>query len=55
MMEEVQKQIDAWLQQGVIRKSSSPFAFPLVIVRRNGKIRVCCDFRVLNDMTEPYL
>jgi hypothetical protein len=54
MIEEVQKQIDAWLQQGVIRKSSSPFAFPLVIVKRNGKIRVCCDFRVLNDMTEPY-
>lgn len=54
MMIEVQKQIDSWLHQGVIRKSSSPFAFPLVIVKRNGKIRVCCDFRILNDMTEPY-
>ena len=54
MMREVQKQIDAWLHQGVIKKSSSPFAFSLVIVKRNGKIRVCCDFRILNDMTEPY-
>jgi hypothetical protein len=56
MLIEVQKQIAALLAQGVIRKSSSPFAFPIVLARRPGsdKIRVCCDFRLLNEMTEPY-
>ena len=56
MLVEVQKQIAALLAQGVIRKSSSPFAFPIVLARRPGsdKIRVCCDFRLLNEMTEPY-
>ena len=56
MLVEVQKQIAALLAQGVIRKSSSPFAFPIVLDRRSGfdKIRVCCDFRLLNEMTEPY-
>jgi hypothetical protein len=56
MLAEVQKQIAALLAQGVIRKSSSPFAFPIFLARRPGsdKIRVCCDFRLLNEMTEPY-
>jgi hypothetical protein len=56
MLAEVQKQIAALLAQGVIRQSNSPFAFPIVLARRPGsdKIRVCCDFRLLNDMTEPY-
>ncbi|TEB19519.1 hypothetical protein C9890_0201 [Perkinsus sp. BL_2016] len=54
MLKVVQEQVATWLQQGVIRKSSSAFAFPLVLVKRNGKVRVCCDFRLLNEMTEPY-
>ena len=54
MLKIVQEQVATWLQQGVIRKSSSAFAFPLVLVKRNGKVRVCCDFRLLNEMTEPY-
>lgn len=54
MLKIVQEQIETWLSQGVIRKSSSAFAFPLVLVKRNGKIRTCVDFRLLNDMTEPY-
>lgn len=56
MLEEVQKQMAALLAQGVIRPSSSPWAFPLVLVRRPGsdKVRCCVDFRLLNEMTEPY-
>ena len=56
MLEEVQKQVAALLAQGVIRPSDSPWAFPLVLVRRPGsdKIRCCVDFRLLNSMTEPY-
>jgi hypothetical protein len=56
MLEEVNKQVAALLAQGVIRPSDSPWAFPLVLVRRPGsdKIRCCVDFRLLNSMTEPY-
>lgn len=56
MMEEVNKQVAALLAQGVIRPSDSPWAFPLVLVRRPGsdKVRCCVDFRLLNTMTEPY-
>ena len=56
MLEEVQKQMAALLAQGVIRPSSSAWAFPLVLVRRPGsdKVRCCVDFRLLNEMTEPY-
>jgi len=56
MLEEVHKQMAALLAQGVIRPSSSPWAFPLVLVRRPGsdKVRCCVDFRLLNEMTEPY-
>ena len=53
MLEEVKKQVAALLAQGVIRPSDSPWAFPLVLVRRPGsdKIRTCVDFRLLNSMT----
>ena len=56
MLEEVKKQVAALLAQGVIRASDSPWAFPLVLVRRPGseKVRCCVDFRLLNTMTEPY-
>jgi hypothetical protein len=56
MMEEVNKQMAALLAQGVIRPSDSPWAFPLVLVRRAGsdKVRCCVDFRLLNSMSEPY-
>jgi hypothetical protein len=56
MLEEVTKQMAALLAQGVIRPSDSPWAFPLVLVRRPGseKVRCCVDFRLLNSMTEPY-
>jgi hypothetical protein len=56
MLDEVKKQVAALLAQGVIRESDSPWAFPLVLVRRPGsdKVRCCVDFRLLNSMTEPY-
>ena len=56
MLEEVQKQMAALLEQGVIRPSDSPWAFPLVLARRPGsdKIRCCVDYRLLNLMVEPY-
>lgn len=37
---------------GVIRKSTSPWMSPVVIVRKpNGKLRLTCDFRLINKHT----
>ncbi|KAJ0180807.1 hypothetical protein K1T71_004211 [Dendrolimus kikuchii] len=47
---EVEKQIDDWLQKGIIRVSHSEYASPLVLVRKkDGSIRVCVDYRKLNQ------
>ena len=40
-------------KQGVIRKSTSPWASPLCLVlKKSGKIRPCIDYRQLNKVTE---
>lgn len=39
-------------EQGIIRKSASEFASPLVMVwKKNGDLRICTDFRWLNVRT----
>uniref|UniRef100_A0AAG5DTA5 RNA-directed DNA polymerase n=1 Tax=Anopheles atroparvus TaxID=41427 RepID=A0AAG5DTA5_ANOAO len=49
--EVVEQQIEQWLEQGVIQKSSSDFASRVVIVKKkNGKYRLCVDYRKLNSM-----
>lgn len=41
-------------EAGIITESRSPYASPIVIVRKkNGKIRMCVDFRTLNRRTVP--
>ena len=46
---DITKQIDEWIEEGVIVKSSSEFVSPLVIVRKSsGDIRLCVDYRKLN-------
>lgn len=48
----VRKHIQELLQSGVIRESNSPFASPIVVVRKkNGTIRLCIDYRRLNAQT----
>jgi len=50
--EEVREYLAKSLETGVIRESSSPYASPVVLVRKsNGKLRICCDFRALNAKT----
>jgi transposase InsO family protein len=47
----VKREIDKWLRLGIIRESNSPYAAPIVLVERNGKSRLCIDYRELNKVT----
>ena len=49
----VKEEIDALLKAGFIAEvESSDWLFPIVVVpKKNGKIRVCVDFRKLNEQT----
>ncbi|GFT61272.1 retrovirus-related Pol polyprotein from transposon gypsy [Trichonephila clavipes] len=45
----VNKHIEEWLEQGIIRPSSSEYASPIVLVKiKNGDSRLCVDYRQLN-------
>ena len=46
---EVEEQIQAMLEEGIIEESSSPWMSPAVFVRKkNGDVRICVDYRALN-------
>ena len=45
---EVKDHIRDLLDRGIIQHSKSSYAAPIVIVRKSGSIRMCCDFRRLN-------
>lgn len=50
--EAVKQHLRELLDAGIIRESESPFASPVVLVRKkNGKIRLCIDYRKLNART----
>lgn len=50
--EAVKQHLRELFDAGIIRESESPFASPLVLVRKkNGKIRLCVDYRKLNART----
>ncbi|KAL8598062.1 hypothetical protein ACOMHN_062660 [Nucella lapillus] len=47
--ETVKEEVEAMLKMGVIEPSVSPYASPIVLVKkRDGKIRFCVDYRKLN-------
>jgi hypothetical protein len=45
--------LERWTKQGLIEPSRSPWASPVIVVWRNGKPRVCIDFREVNKRTIP--
>lgn len=50
--EEVKQHIRKLLDNGVIRESTSPFASPIVLVRKkDNSLRLCVDYRKLNEKT----
>ena len=49
---EVERQLADYLSKGFIRKSSSPWASPILLVKKkDGSMRMCVDYRSLNTVT----
>jgi hypothetical protein len=49
---ELKRQLDDLLAKGFIRPSWSPWAFPVLFVEKKEKsIRLCVDYRALNQVT----
>lgn len=46
----VEKQVEEWLADNIIRVSTSEYASPIVLVpKKDGSKRLCCDYRKLNE------
>ncbi|KAF4482546.1 Transposon Tf2-9 polyprotein [Colletotrichum fructicola Nara gc5] len=51
-MEALDKYLEENLKKGYIRPSTSPAGSPILFVpKKNGKLRLCVDYRMLNEMT----
>jgi len=51
--EVINKQMDSWIELGVIEPSKSPWAAPVFIVYRNNKPRMVIDLRKFNERVVP--
>ena len=51
---EIKAYIEDLLNKGWIQESQSNYSSPIVAVRKkNGELRLCCDYRELNNKTVP--
>jgi len=54
-MEEIKKQVQELLNQGVIKLRTSPCGSPIVLVlKKYGTWRMCMDYRALNKITAKF-
>ena len=52
-MDAMQKELESMLDKGVIQPSSSPWASPVVLVKKSdGSLRFCIDYRKVNAITK---
>lgn len=52
VFQEVKRHVQELVAQGVLKESCSPWASPAVIVlKKDGSVRFCCDYRKLNSVT----
>lgn len=51
-LDELRRQLDKLLEHGHIRPSKSPYGSPVLFVKKkNGEMRMCVDYRALNNIT----
>ena len=50
---EVSRQVAEFIRQGIVRPSSGPYGAPVLLVRKkDGSLRLCIDYRRLNELTK---
>lgn len=50
----IEQEPQTLMEHGIIRPSSSPWSSPIMAVpKKSGDVRICVDFRAINQMTAP--